>query len=131
HFSRWIEQTADATSSTISLENHWCLDDKTNVARETVTLHIHKAEDSTRAIDITLTIEALDEPITLQGTPAENKGYGGLCFRAAPFLKGAQIETASGTTTTDIVGEKTPWAGLAGENHGVAIFSHPDHPQPL
>jgi len=80
---------------------------------------------------VELVIEAVGGDLTLQGTREQNKGYGGLCFRGAPFLKGAVMTTDQGLLQEDSTNQPFKWVDLSAEKTGVAVFvspSHPDYP---
>ncbi|MCG8512290.1 MAG: PmoA family protein, partial [Rhodospirillales bacterium] len=80
-----------------------------------------------RAIDFTLTFEAIDEPVTLLG--ASGKGYGGLMIRSTPEMKQGVMTTESeGRINGDRTRYPTKWADLSYDGRGVAIFTHPNHP---
>jgi hypothetical protein len=97
------------------------------VAKENVTLRIHPADKLGRAIDLELKIEALGGVLELQGTPDQNKGYGGLCFRGAPMFTGAAMTTDEGPLKEDAVHTPFRWADLSTQELGIAIFVSPDH----
>lgn len=127
HFVRWLKREADADRATLSVENIWKLDDQEIVAKETVTLQIFSADDVGRAIDVEIRIEAVGGPLTLQGTPDQNKGYGGLSLRGAPMFKGASMTTDQGPLEKDSTNVTFRWADLSSRELGVAIFVSPDH----
>jgi hypothetical protein len=128
HFTRWLKREAVDGSFLLSVENEWRLEGKEAVARERVTFRVHPADRLGRAIDFELVIEALGGPLELRGTPAENKGYGGLCFRGAPAFTGAAMTTDEGELKEDAVNAPFRWADLSTADSGVAIFVSPDHP---
>ncbi len=129
HFTRWLKRDAIGSSFILSAENVWKLDGKEVVAREIVTLRIHPADNLGREIDIELAIEAVGGPLELQGTPDQNKGYGGLCFRGAPMFTGGTMTTDDGPLKEDAVHAPFRWADLSTAEAGVAIFVSPDHPE--
>ena len=128
HFSRWLKREILDDSSTLSVENDWKLGGKEVVAKETVTLHVHPAENSGRVIDLALTLEAVGGPLELRGTPDQNKGYGGLTLRGAPPFKDFPILTDRGELEGEVNNLNLRWAGLSTEKRGVAIFVSPHHP---
>jgi hypothetical protein len=93
HFVRWLKREAGIDGAILSVENVWELDQKETVAAEIVAVWIHQADRLGRAIDLELEIEAVGGPLGLQGTPDQNKGYGGLCLRGAAMFKGAALTT--------------------------------------
>lgn len=128
YFLRWLKREVHDRSATISVENAWKLDGSEVVAKEAVTLRVHPVDDSGRAIDVELTIEAVGGPLELRGTPDQNKGYGGLTLRGAPKFKGLPILTDRGEFTGEHNNVKLRWADLSTKEAGVAIFVSADHP---
>ena len=128
HFARWLKREVKNGAAAISAENVWKLDESETVAKETATLHVLPAEDAGRAIDLELVFEAVGGPLELQGTPDQNKGYGGLCIRGAPMFKGAALSTDQGLLTKDSTNIPFRWADMSTQEFGVAIFVSPDHP---
>jgi hypothetical protein len=127
-FVNWLKREKIEGAFVLSLENVWELDEKEAVAEETVTLRIHRSDRTGRTIDLELMIEAVDEPLELQGTPDQNKGYGGLCFRGAPMFTGAIITTDEGVLKEDAVNTPFRWSDLSSQELGISIFVSPDHP---
>ena len=128
HFARWLKREVKNGAAALSAENVWKLDESETVAKETATLHVLPAEDAGRAIDLELVFEAVGGPLELQGTPDQNKGYGGLCIRGAPMFKGAALSTDQGLLTKDSTNIPFRWADMSTQEFGVAIFVSPDHP---
>lgn len=127
-FVRWTEQTTNSKSATFTAENHWILDNKEPVATEWVTVTVHQATSSTRAIDVDVKIDPVGGPLTIAGTTEGNKGYGGFCLRAAPDFKGAALLTAHGASDKDIVAQANQWADISTSARGLAVFAAPDYP---
>jgi hypothetical protein len=128
HFVRWLKREAAGDGFVLSIENAWKLGEKETVADEVVTLRIHPADAIGRAIDLELRLEAVGGTLELQGTPDQNKGYGGLCFRGAPMLTGAVMTTDEGPLKEDAVHTLFRWVDLSTQELGIAIFVSPDHP---
>ncbi len=128
HFVRWVKRDAGDDAAVFASENRWLLDEKKDVARELVTVRVYPADGDSRNVDIEVILEAVGAPLKLQGEQSGKKGYGGLCLRAAPSLKGAPLVTVSGPMGEDVVNEPYPWVDLANDTGGVAIFVSPDHP---
>jgi len=128
HFVRWLKREAAKDSFLLSVENSWMVEGKEIVAKEIVTLRVHPAGKLGRAIDLELKIEALGAVLELQGTPDQNKGYGGLCFRGAPMFTGATLTTDEGPLKEDAVHTPFQWADLSTRELGISIFVSPDHP---
>jgi hypothetical protein len=127
YFVRWLKREAKVDRATLSMESAWKLDGRETVAREIVTLHVYPASDEGRAIDVEIEIEAVGGPLTLQGTPDENKGYGGFSLRGAPMLTGAFMTTDQGPLEKDSTNVPFRWADISTSELGVAIFVSPDH----
>ena len=124
-FVRWIEQQTAPGHATLIGENGWTLDGDT-VGREVVNATAHSTDDTGRIIDLTYTVEAIDEPIEMRGQA--QRGYGGLCVRTAQSLQGGQLRTHEGALEGDDGGSRYDWASLSDEHRGIAVFAHPDNP---
>lgn len=127
-FVRWLKRGQEAGSAVLSVENAWQLDGREVVAKEIVTIRVHPAEAVGRTIDVELLITAVGGPLELQGTTDQNKGYGGLCFRSAPLLKGARMTTDKGKLKEDVVNTPFLWADISTDELGVAVFVPSGHP---
>ncbi len=128
YFQRWLKREIHEQGATLSIEIAWKLNGEEVVAKEVVTLLIHPADESSRIIDLELTIEAVGGPLELRGTLDENKGYGGLTIRGAPEFKGLPLLTDQGEFTGEPNNLKLRWADLSSKEAGVAIFVSRDHP---
>ncbi|UCE21704.1 MAG: PmoA family protein, partial [Candidatus Aminicenantes bacterium] len=98
------------------------------VAKETVSLQVHPANNVGRAIDLEIVILAVGGPLELQGAQDQKKGYGGLCVRGAPMFKGSTLTTDQGLLKKDSTNVPFLWADMSTEKLGVAIFVSPGHP---
>ncbi|MEW5900150.1 MAG: PmoA family protein [Acidobacteriota bacterium] len=127
-FARWLGRKAGAEEAVLSVENIWELQAKEVVAREIVTVRVYRADLLGRLIDLEIQIEAAGGPLEIQGTPDQNKGYGGLCFRGAAMFQGAAMTTDEGRLKEDSVNRSFRWADLSSADCGVAIFVAPSHP---
>jgi hypothetical protein len=127
YFVRWLKRNANDNLATLSVENTWKRDGQEVVAREIVTLHIHPVVEDGRAIDVEIKIEAIGGPLVLQGTPDQNKGYGGFSLRGAPTFTGAAMTTDQGSLEKDSTNVPFRWADISTREFGVAIFVSPDH----
>ena len=127
YFVRWQKREVQDDRAKLSVENTWKLEGQVVVARETVTLQIHPVADNGRVIDVEVRIEAVGGPLTLQGTPDQNKGYGGFSLRGAPMFTGAAMTTDQGPLEKDSTNVPFRWADLSTRELGVAIFVSPDH----
>ncbi len=119
-FVKWIEREVTAAGARLVVENTWKLGGTEDVAEETVTIFVHGATLHGRAIDIEIVLRPVGGPITLRGTPADNKGYGGLCFRGLAadggdinVFKGAAMTTDAGPLAEDSVGTPFRWADIS------------------
>ena len=128
HFVRWLKREARGDAAELSVESVWKLDGREIVASEIVKLDIQPADNISRTIDIELRLEAVGGPLELQGTPDQNKGYGGLCLRGAEMFTGATLATEQGVQKEDAVNTSFRWADLSNRELGVSIFVSPDHP---
>jgi hypothetical protein len=77
---------AGAAQAWLEAENVWEADGK-DIVRELVRLAALPASGGARELDLTLTWEALDAPVTLQGSAERGKSYGGLSARFAPRVE--------------------------------------------
>lgn len=128
HFVRWLKREESDGTFVLNVENVWKLNDKETVAKEVVSLNVHRAEKEGRAIDLEIKIEAAGRPLELQGTPDQNKGYGGLCFRGSLMFKGAAMTTDEGPLKEDAVHLPFRWVDLSTADLGISIFVSPNHP---
>lgn len=93
-------------------DSFWEADGK-DIVREKVNIVAHRAEGNAREVDLELTWEAIDVPVTLAGSPEKGKSYGGVSARFAPREK--TIVRADGEMLAkdeDLVPRK--WAELEG-----------------
>jgi len=127
----WNKRSADSASATLDVTNDWVLEGGERVGRERIRIVIKEASDVGRAIDFTLTFEAVDGPVELLG--AKGKGYGGFCFRFAPRT-GTVITTDTGIQKKDSNDGAFKWADLSARfggkdtMAGAAVFVHPGTP---
>ncbi len=125
HFTGWAKREADDQGAVLSADAEWRIGAEV-VATENLTLHVHRAGDAGRVIDLALVITAGDEPIELLG--AEEKGYGGLMFRGSEAFKGARMRTDRGPLEEDSLNRAYRWADLSAADAGLSIFVPEDHP---
>ena len=128
HFVRWLKREAANDTFTLSLETEWKVEGKETVAKEITTVRIQPAEQAGRAIDLEVEIEAVGSPLELQGTPDQNKGYGGLCFRGSSMFTGAAMTTDEGVLKEDAIHTPFRWVDLSTGELGISIFVSPGHP---
>jgi hypothetical protein len=141
-FEKWLAQETGPVCATIGVKNAWwtarrkgsptqnsALGD-TKIMDEWVWIRAFPAGDCGRAVDVLLTLKAL-EPIDLSGR--KEKGYSGFGLRYGP-RKTTIITTPQGVERTDTDLQRFPWAdetgdfGGPGVLSGAAIFQHPDNP---
>lgn len=127
-FNQWLKRGEEKGSFILAVENLWKLNDEETVAKEIFTLHVHPADKKGRVVDIKIMMEAVGGKLELQGSPEQNKGYGGLCFRGAPLFQGASLTTDQGPLKQDSTNQSFRWADLSTDKHGVAVFVSPSHP---
>lgn len=85
-FDRWIEKKASNRQATLAVENGWYADSK-RIVKETVRIESAPAVGSLRKVAVTITLEALEGPVTIKGSQERGKSYGGLSARFAPREK--------------------------------------------
>jgi hypothetical protein len=128
HFVRWIDKQISAGKAILRVENRWVLEEEETVAKEDVSIVVHPIAGGGRAIDINIKLEAVGGPLMLKGSPQDNKGYGGLCFRAAPDFQGGGILTDAGPAKEDLVNQARKWSAISSADNSVAVFPALDHP---
>jgi hypothetical protein len=129
-FAGWLARETQPQGAKLGVRNSWVADGRV-VAGEEVYLEVLPSDERGRILDLTLTWEAIQDPIRLRG--ADERSYGGLCLRLAQ-REDARITSPRGWMETDSDLIPLPWADLsgrfAGEERpsGVAIFQHPGNP---
>ena len=78
HFSKWLATDTGPVAARMGVENNWMVGSQ-HVATERIWLTTYCADATSRAIDLTVCVEAADQPVTLQGR--EHKSYGGITIR--------------------------------------------------
>ena len=129
-FVGWLRREAGAGGARLGVENGWFTGDR-KVVKETVELAAHLTAAGRRAFDVALTLEAVDAPVEICGTPDAGKGYGGLSFRFGP-RENTVITTDKGREKEDTNLVPHPWAELAGAFGGLRASARvdidPSHP---
>ena len=115
-FERWTAREAQPGHARLGVENGWYAGER-KVLNEKVEIVVQPARSNRRVLDLTLVFEALDRPIDIAGTPDQQKGYGGLCFRFAPRTDTA-VSTDSGPEPRDTNLVPHKWAELRGTFEG-------------
>lgn len=119
-FVGWKARETTGGTARLAVENGWYSGDKKFV-KEEVTIVAHPTVKERRQLDITLSFEAVDKPVTIVGTPIQQKGYGGFAFRTAARDGGPAktiIRTDQGISEKDGVMARHPWAEIAGSFQG-------------
>jgi hypothetical protein len=133
-FESWLCRQSGPVFAKLGVQNGWYVEEK-RVVDEKVWVKIYRASEMGRILDFELCWEAVDEPVTLLGSP-DIKGYGGFSFRFAPF-ENPVLTTAGGVQAEDSNRIPFPWADFSAnfagrpEKSGAALFDHPeniDHP---
>jgi hypothetical protein len=119
-FVRWTARETGAKTATLGTENGWYIDQR-KVMKEHVRIVTERAAGGRRTMDFYLEFEPSGEPVEIAGTPDQQKGFGGFCFRFAPRdggVKGTIIRTDKGVSEKDGVMAVHPWAEIEGRFHG-------------
>jgi hypothetical protein len=132
-FVRWKAKESKGGTARLAVENGW-FDGDQKFVKEDVEIVVHGVERSApdvaqRAIDFTLSFEAVDKPVQIVGTPEGKKGFGGFCFRFAPRDGGpakTTILTEKGPAPKDGVLSKHRWAEVAGVFQGKTAWGRID-----
>jgi hypothetical protein len=141
-FEKWIARETGPVCATIGVKNAWWTAQRkgsptqnfalgdTKIMDEWVWIRAFGANEYGRAIDVLLTLKAL-EPIELSGR--KEKGYSGFGLRYGP-RQTTIITTPQGVEPTDTDLKRFPWADETGDFagpgilSGAAIFQHPGNP---
>ena len=133
-FESWLCRQSGPVFARLGVQNGWYVGEK-RVVDEKVRVKIYRTSEMGRILDFELCWEAVDEPVTLLGSP-DIKGYGGFSFRFAPF-ENPVLTTSGGVQAEDSNRIPFPWADFSAnfagraEKSGAALFDHPaiiDHP---
>ena len=119
-FVRWTARQTDGDSAHLGVENGWFIGER-KVVNESVDIVTRRARQGRREMDFTLAFEATGDPVRIAGTPDQQKGFGGFCFRFAPRDGGPAktvIRTDLGLSEKDGVMARHPWAEISGTFRG-------------
>ncbi len=119
-FERWVRRETAHDGATLEVANGWYVGEK-RIVKENMHIHVQPLKNDVRVMEFRWTVEADGQPVEIAGTPDENKGYGGFCFRMAARdggIKGTTIRTDKGVLAKDGVMEVTKWAELSGTVQG-------------
>ena len=127
HTVKLLESRSGPDSATLKMANAWITDGGEKVLDETVTITAHTAKSGGRIIDLELSLDPVDQPVSLGSS---GRGYGGINLRFAPREE-TVIVTSSGKADKDVDRERYYWSDLSGkfggskEFSGIAIFDNP------
>lgn len=128
-FDEWMYKKSDDKTVSIGVDNGWYIGDEC-IVDEKVEFVVHPAQEKGRAIDFKISLQAVDEDVTITGS--RGKGYSGFGVRFADH-ENTRITTSSGLHTQDMLRVRCRWADYAGqinddEYTGIAVFAAPDLP---
>lgn len=130
HTISLLDSKSGPDSATLKMANAWITDSGSEALDEIVTITAHKAEADGRAIDLEISLNPVDQPVTLDSSA---RGYSGINLRFAPRQK-TVIVTSSGKADKDVDRERYHWSDLsakfggAKEFSGIAIFDNTSNP---
>lgn len=133
-FVAWRTRVTTPEYALLGVENGWYVADQ-KVVSEIVEVRADTAKGGVRHLDFKLRLEAVAADVEIAGTPDQNKGFGGFCFRFAPRdggTAGTSIRTDSGLLKEDGVLAVHPWAEIegafSGHRAGARIDDDPSNP---
>ncbi|MBI1786368.1 MAG: PmoA family protein [Acidobacteria bacterium] len=107
-FEKWLTRCG----ARLEVENGW-YEGGRKIVRETIRFDLQPGH----AFDVSLTLEALGESVTLTGSPDHGKGYGGFSCRFGPRTR-TSIRTDQGPLSGDEDHGSHSWAELEGTFEG-------------
>ena len=116
-FLRWTARETRRDAALLGVENGWYIGER-KVVKENVEIRVEPAREGARRLHFTLSFEAA---VDIAGTPDQNKGFGGFCFRFAPRDGGQKktiIRSDKGVAAKDGILEVHPWAQVEGSFQG-------------
>jgi hypothetical protein len=138
-FERWTAREVKPKYAVLGVENGWYIGER-RVVKENVEIRVEPVRNNARRLEFTLKFDAVNARVEIAGTPDQNKGFGGFCFRFAPRDGGAEktvIRTDQGVEEKDGIQSIHAWAQIEGSfnNHpgGARIEdqrSNPGYPNP-
>lgn len=121
---------SDSKEARLEAQNFWQADGK-DIVREHLRLRVLPTRRNSRELDVELTWEALGAPVTLQGSSASGKSYGGVCVRFAP-REGTIIQADDQVVKQDEDLNPHRWAELeavyGGKRAVLRVTSDPQNP---
>lgn len=130
HTIKLLDSRSGPESAMLKVANAWITGSGSRVLDEIVTITAHKAEADGRAIDLEISLDPVDQPVTLDSSAT---GYSGINLRFAPRQE-TVIVTSSGKADKDVNRERYYWSDLsakfggAKDFSGIAIFDNPANP---
>lgn len=114
-FHRVLAQRATSHRASLAVEVGWYLEKAPGrpVVREQVEVVTLPVVAGTRELQFTLRLEALEQPVRINGMQ-DGKGYGGFCVRFAP-RSNTVIQTDTGLESQDSDMVPHTWAELSGQ----------------
>jgi hypothetical protein len=109
-FGKVLEMGKAGDGAMLRVANHWYAGEK-RIMDETVRIVARPASGASRSFSVFLRLDAVDQPVTLRGSPDKGKSYGGFSARFAP-RKGTAIRSAEGPVTKDEDLNPHKWAEL-------------------
>lgn len=119
-FVRWTARQTRPDAAVLAVENGWFIGER-KVVKEDVEIRAEPAREGVRRLHFTLRFEAAGGPVEIAGTPDQNKGFGGFCFRFAPRDGGRNktiIRSDKGVAQKDGILEVHSWAQVEGSFQG-------------
>ncbi|MBI5394594.1 MAG: PmoA family protein [Verrucomicrobia bacterium] len=129
-FHRALGREVGPVFARLGVSTGWYVGER-KIVDETAWLTVFRADETGRAMDVDLTLEATKEPVTIGGR--EKKGYGGFTLRFAPRTE-TVLWTPNGKLPKDADHDHFPWADLSAKLaggtgvSGAAIFDHAQNP---
>jgi hypothetical protein len=144
HIGRILHRDEGPVLATVSVEGFWDYQTKDmskpeRLVREVVTIRVFDdaltANADYQAIDVDLDLYAMVDGLTMAGTDARSKGYGGFTLRLPAPKEGVRITADGKRVPKDANMYRAYWADYSGNfpqatkgQSGVAILTHPKHP---
>ncbi len=121
--------TGGPVFSQIEAENLWMWDDNEPIVREHAIMNIYRSSNSSRVIDLTIKLEALQDNITIATRDTES--YGGLNLR----MQSPQSQDISYHTDVHDASPLRNWSDFNGifegrdSESGLMVIQHRDNPE--
>jgi hypothetical protein len=138
-FERYTARQVGPKHALLGVENGWYIGDR-KVVKEEVEIRVEPVRNNSRRIEFTLKFDSVNARVEIAGTPDQNKGFGGFCFRFAPRDGGAGktvIRTDEGVMEKDGIQSIHAWAQIEGSFNGQRegariddLRSNPGYPNP-